>query len=69
MYGSAMEWQRCSSQLERKVAAPVPNATILHQPKSYAQGQATNIQIELGVLCEQVTMLDILSPTQVSPEN
>jgi len=43
--------------------ASLPNATIiLHQPKSYAQGQATDIQIRAReVLENKATMLDILS--------
>lgn len=43
--------------------ASLPNATIiLHQPKSYAQGQATDIQIRAReVLVNKATMLDILS--------
>jgi ATP-dependent Clp protease protease subunit len=43
--------------------ASLPNATILlHQPKSYAQGQATDIQIRAKeVLANKATMLDILS--------
>ena len=43
--------------------ASLPNATIiLHQPKSYAQGQATDIQIRAReVLMNKATMLDILA--------
>jgi ATP-dependent Clp protease protease subunit len=43
--------------------ASLPNATIvLHQPKSYARGQATDIQIRAQeVLANKATMLDILS--------
>ncbi len=43
--------------------ASLPNATIvLHQPKSYARGQATDIQIRAKeVLANKVTMLSILS--------
>ena len=43
--------------------ASLPNATIiLHQPKSYAQGQATDIQIRAKeVLANKATMIDILS--------
>lgn len=43
--------------------ASLPNASIiLHQPKSYAQGQATDIQIRAKeVLANKVTMIDILS--------
>ncbi|NJL39070.1 MAG: ATP-dependent Clp protease proteolytic subunit [Leptolyngbyaceae cyanobacterium RM2_2_4] len=43
--------------------ASLPNATIvLHQPKSYARGQATDIQIRAKeVLANKATMLDILS--------
>ncbi len=45
--------------------ACLPHATIvLHQPKSYAQGQATDIQIRAKeVLANKATMLDILSRT------
>lgn len=43
--------------------ASLPNATIiLNQPKSYAQGQATDIQIRAKeVLDNKATMIDILS--------
>lgn len=43
--------------------ASLPNATIiLNQPKSYAQGQATDIQIRAQeVLANKATMIDILS--------
>jgi ATP-dependent Clp protease protease subunit len=43
--------------------ASLPNASIvLHQPKSYARGQATDIQIRAKeVLANKATMLDILS--------
>jgi ATP-dependent Clp protease protease subunit len=43
--------------------ASLPNASIvLHQPKSYARGQATDIQIRAKeVLANKTTMLDILS--------
>jgi ATP-dependent Clp protease protease subunit len=43
--------------------ASLPNASIvLHQPKSYAQGQATDIQIRAKeVLANKATMLDIFS--------
>jgi ATP-dependent Clp protease, protease subunit len=43
--------------------ASLPHATIiLHQPKSYARGQATDIQIRAKeVLANKVTMLNILS--------
>lgn len=43
--------------------ASLPNATIvLHQPRSYAQGQATDIQIRAQeVLTNKKTMLNILS--------
>lgn len=43
--------------------ASLPNASIiLHQPKSYAQGQATDIQIRAKeVLMNKATMLDILA--------
>jgi ATP-dependent Clp protease, protease subunit len=45
--------------------ASLPNASIvLHQPKSYARGQATDIQIRAKeVLENKTTMLDILSRT------
>lgn len=45
--------------------ASLPNASIiLHQPKSYAQGQATDIQIRAReVLANKATMLNILSRT------
>jgi ATP-dependent Clp protease protease subunit len=51
--------------------ASLPNATIvLHQTKSYAQGQATDIQIRAKeVLANKATMIDILSRnTGQSPE-
>ncbi len=43
--------------------ASLPNASIiLHQPKSYTQGQATDIQIRAKeVLANKATMIDILS--------
>ncbi len=43
--------------------ASLPNATIiLNQPKSYAQGQATDIQIRAKeVLANKATMIDILA--------
>lgn len=43
--------------------ASLPNASIvLHQPKSYARGQATDIQIRAQeVLANRQTMIDILS--------
>ena len=43
--------------------ASLPHATIiLHQPKSYAQGQATDIQIRAKeVLANKATMVDILA--------
>lgn len=43
--------------------ASLPNATIvLHQPKSYTRGQATDIQIRAKeVLANRQTMIDILS--------
>jgi ATP-dependent Clp protease protease subunit len=49
--------------------ASLPNATIiLHQPKSYAQGQATDIQIRAKeVLANKATMIDILSQTTGQP--
>jgi ATP-dependent Clp protease, protease subunit len=45
--------------------ASLPHTTIvLHQPKSYAQGQATDIQIRAKeVLANKATMLDILAQT------
>lgn len=45
--------------------ASLPNANIiLHQPKSYAQGQATDIQIRAQeVLANKKTMLEVLSRT------
>ena len=45
--------------------ASLPNSTIvIHQPKSYAQGQATDIQIRAKeVLSNKRTILDILSQT------
>ncbi|GJD21103.1 peptidase S14, ClpP [Rivularia sp. IAM M-261] len=45
--------------------ASLPHSTIiLHQPKSYAQGQATDIQIRAKeVLANKATMVDILSNT------
>lgn len=47
----------------RNCRASLPNASIvLHQPKSYARGQATDIQIRAKeVLANKATMLDILS--------
>ncbi|MBD1864613.1 MULTISPECIES: ATP-dependent Clp protease proteolytic subunit [Trichocoleus] len=51
--------------------ASLPNATIvLHQPKSYARGQATDIQIRAKeVLANKRTMVDILAEnTGQSPE-
>lgn len=51
--------------------ASLPNASIvLHQPKAYARGQATDIQIRAQeVLANKKTMLDILSRnTGQSPE-
>lgn len=49
--------------------ASLPNSSIiLHQPKSYAQGQATDIQIRAReVLANKATMLDILSETTGQP--
>lgn len=49
--------------------ASLPNASIiLHQPKSYAQGQATDIQIRAReVLANKATMLDILSRNTGQP--
>ena len=49
--------------------ASLPHATIvLHQPKSYAQGQATDIQIRAKeVLANKRTMVDILSNTTGQP--
>lgn len=45
--------------------ASLPNSSIiLHQPKSYAQGQATDIQIRAKeVLANKASMVDILSCT------
>jgi ATP-dependent Clp protease, protease subunit len=45
--------------------ASLPHTTIvLHQPKSYAQGQATDIQIRAKeVLANKATMLEILAQT------
>jgi ATP-dependent Clp protease, protease subunit len=45
--------------------ASLPNASIiLHQPKSYAQGQATDIQIRVKeVLANKASMVDIISRT------
>ncbi|MGL4620609.1 MAG: ATP-dependent Clp protease proteolytic subunit, partial [Chroococcidiopsis sp.] len=41
---------------------------ILHQPKSYAQGQATDIQIRAKeVLANKATLLDILAKTTGQP--
>lgn len=49
--------------------ASLPHATIvMHQPKSYAQGQATDIQIRAQeVLANKATMLDILSRNTGQP--
>ena len=49
--------------------ASLPNATIiLNQPKSYAQGQATDIQIRAKeVLANKATMIDILSRNTGQP--
>ncbi len=49
--------------------ASLPNATIvLHQPKSYAQGQATDIQIRAReVLANKASMIDILSRNTGQP--
>jgi ATP-dependent Clp protease protease subunit len=49
--------------------ASLPHASIiLHQPKSYAQGQATDIQIRAKeVLANKATMLDILAKTTGQP--
>lgn len=49
--------------------ASLPNATIvLHQPKSYARGQATDIQIRAKeVLANKMTMLDILAQNTGQP--
>ncbi|MEA5617746.1 ATP-dependent Clp protease proteolytic subunit [Cronbergia sp. UHCC 0137] len=49
--------------------ASLPNASIiLHQPKSYAQGQATDIQIRAReVLVNKASMVDILSFTTQQP--
>lgn len=50
--------------------ASLPHGTIvLHQPKSYAQGQATDIQIRAKeVLANKVSMLDILGRTTGQPK-
>jgi ATP-dependent Clp protease protease subunit len=47
----------------------LPNASIvLHQPRSYARGQATDIQIRAKeVLANRTTMLDILSRNTGQP--
>lgn len=49
--------------------ASLPNANIiLHQPKSYTQGQATDIQIRAKeVLANKATLLDILAKTTGQP--
>ena len=49
--------------------ASLPNANIiLHQPKSYAQGQATDIQIRAKeVLANKATLLGILAKTTGQP--
>ncbi|HEY9739359.1 MAG TPA: ATP-dependent Clp protease proteolytic subunit [Coleofasciculaceae cyanobacterium] len=49
--------------------ASLPNASIvLHQPRSYARGQATDIQIRAKeVLANRTTMLDILSRNTGQP--
>jgi len=49
--------------------ASLPHATILlHQTKSYAQGQATDIQIRAKeVLANKATMIDILSRNTGQP--
>jgi ATP-dependent Clp protease, protease subunit len=49
--------------------ASLPNANIiLHQPKSYAQGQATDIQIRAKeVLANKATLLEILAKTTGQP--
>jgi ATP-dependent Clp protease protease subunit len=49
--------------------ASLPHASIiLHQPKSYAQGQATDIQIRAKeVLANKATMLEILAKTTEQP--
>jgi ATP-dependent Clp protease protease subunit len=49
--------------------ASLPNASIiLHQPKSYAQGQATDIQIRAKeVLANKATMVDILAENTEQP--
>jgi ATP-dependent Clp protease protease subunit len=49
--------------------ASLPNASIiLHQPKSYAQGQATDIQIRAKeVLANKSTMVGIISHTTGQP--
>lgn len=51
--------------------ASLPNSSIiLHQPKSYAQGQATDIQIRAReVLANKASLVDILaSTTEQAPE-
>ena len=49
--------------------ASLPNSSIiLHQPKSYAQGQATDIQIRAKeVLVNKASMVDIISHTTGQP--
>ncbi|MGI8504248.1 MAG: ATP-dependent Clp protease proteolytic subunit [Hassallia sp.] len=49
--------------------ASLPNASIiLHQPKSFAQGQATDIQIRAKeVLANKASLVDILSSTTEQP--
>lgn len=49
--------------------ASLPHATIiLHQPRSYARGQATDIQIRAKeVLANKKTMVDILSRNTGQP--
>jgi ATP-dependent Clp protease protease subunit len=49
--------------------ASLPNSTIiLHQPKSYAQGQATDIQIRAKeVLVNKASMVEIISHTTGQP--
>jgi ATP-dependent Clp protease, protease subunit len=50
--------------------ASLPNASIvLHQPKSYAQGQATDIQIRAKeVLANKASMVDIFSRNTGQPK-
>ena len=68
--GSAMGMAaRLLSAGTKGCRASLPNATIiLNQPKSYAQGQATDIQIRAKeVLANKATMIDILSRNTGQP--